>query len=70
MAESGQERTERATPKRLKEAREKGQVPRSQELSIAAVCIAAAVAIYGFMIVVARQRRAIQKQLDLIPDDD
>ena len=47
MAESGQERTERATPKRLKEAREKGQVPRSQELSIAAVCIAAAVAIYS-----------------------
>ena len=47
MAESGQERTEQATPKRLKEAREKGQVPRSQELSIAAVCIAAAVAIYS-----------------------
>lgn len=47
MAENGQERTERATPKRLKEAREKGQVPRSQELSIAAVCIAAAVAIYS-----------------------
>ena len=47
MAEGGQERTERATPKRLKEAREKGQVPRSQELSIAAVCIAAAVAIYS-----------------------
>lgn len=47
MAEGGQERTERATPKRLKEAREKGQVPRSHELSTAAVCIAAAVAIYS-----------------------
>src|SRR6185436_4611323 len=47
MAESGQERTEQATPKRLKEAREKGQVPRSHELSTAAVCIAAAVAIYS-----------------------
>jgi flagellar biosynthesis protein FlhB len=46
MSESGQERTERATPKRLKEAREKGQVPRSQELSIATVCIAAALALY------------------------
>ena len=46
MAEGGQERTEQATPKRLKEAREKGQVPRSHELSTAAVCIAAAVAIY------------------------
>jgi flagellar biosynthetic protein FlhB len=46
MAESGQERTEQATAKRLKEAREKGQVPRSNELSTAAVCIAAAIAIY------------------------
>ncbi len=46
MAESGQEKTERATPKRLEEARKKGQVPRSVELSTAAVCIAAAAAIY------------------------
>jgi flagellar biosynthetic protein FlhB len=47
MAESGQERTEQATPKRRKQAREKGQVPRSIELSMAAVCIAAAAAIYS-----------------------
>jgi flagellar biosynthetic protein FlhB len=47
MADSGQERTERATPKRLDEARKKGQVPRSAELSTAAVCIAAAAAIYS-----------------------
>ena len=47
MAESGAERTEQATPKRLEEARKKGQVPRSSELSIAAVCIAAAAAIYS-----------------------
>ena len=46
MAENGQERTEQATPKRLQEARKKGQVPRSAELSMAAVCIAAAAAIY------------------------
>jgi len=46
MAESGAERTERATPKRLEEARKKGQVPRSIELSMASVCIAAAAAIY------------------------
>ena len=46
MAESGAERTEQATPKRLEEARKKGQVPRSVELSMAAVCIAAAAAIY------------------------
>jgi flagellar biosynthesis protein FlhB len=47
VAGSGAERTEQATPKRLKEAREKGQVPRSVELSTAAVCIAAAAAIYS-----------------------
>jgi flagellar biosynthetic protein FlhB len=46
MAESGAERTEQATPKRLEEARKKGQVPRSTELSMAAVCISAAAAIY------------------------
>ena len=33
MAENGAERTEQATPKRLEEARKKGQVPRSRELS-------------------------------------
>jgi flagellar biosynthetic protein FlhB len=47
MAENEEERTERATPKRLEEARKKGQVPRSAELSMAAVCIAAATAIYS-----------------------
>src|SRR6185369_16442745 len=47
MAESGQERTEQATPKRLEEARKRGQVPRSTELSTAAVTIAAAAAIYA-----------------------
>ncbi|MGD8643609.1 MAG: EscU/YscU/HrcU family type III secretion system export apparatus switch protein, partial [Chromatiales bacterium] len=37
MAEqdTGQERTEQATPKRLQEARERGQVPRSRELNTA-----------------------------------
>ena len=37
-----QERTEQATPKRLEEARKKGQIPRSRELSMAAVMIAGA----------------------------
>jgi flagellar biosynthetic protein FlhB len=47
MAESsGAERTEQATPKRLEEARKKGQVPRSIELSMEAVCVAGAAAIY------------------------
>ena len=47
MAENQEERTEQPTPKRLEEARKRGQVPRSGELSTAAVCIAAAVAIYS-----------------------
>jgi flagellar biosynthetic protein FlhB len=47
MAESSSaDRTEPATPKRLEEARKKGQVPRSIDLSMVAVCISAATAIY------------------------
>lgn len=40
--ESGQERTEQATPKKLDEARKKGQVPRSKELSTTLVTLAGA----------------------------
>ncbi|HEB77380.1 MAG TPA: flagellar type III secretion system protein FlhB [Methylothermaceae bacterium] len=42
MAEedSGQERTEEPTPKRLEEARKKGQIPRSRELNTFAVVMA------------------------------
>ncbi len=40
--ETGQERTERATPKRLREARERGQVARSRELGSAALLITGA----------------------------
>lgn len=49
MAEhdSGQERTEEATPKRRQEARDKGQIARSKELGTAAVLLAAA---GGFML--------------------
>ena len=39
-ADSAQERTEQATPKRLKESREKGQVPRSKELNTMALLMA------------------------------
>jgi flagellar biosynthetic protein FlhB len=43
MAEQdGQERTEAATPKRREEARREGRVPRSQELSAAALLLAGA----------------------------
>lgn len=51
MAENeqpAQERTERATPKRLEEARRKGQIPRSRELNMAAVMITGALVFLGF----------------------
>ncbi len=41
----GQERTEEATPKRLRESREKGQVARSRELSSMAMLLASAAAL-------------------------
>ncbi len=44
--EDGQERTEQATPKRLEEARKKGQIPRSRELSTAAVTLVGGAALY------------------------
>lgn len=40
--DSAQERTEQATPKRLQEAREKGQIPRSLDLTSTAMMLAAA----------------------------
>lgn len=43
--EDGQERTESATPKRREEARKKGQIPRSRDLSAAAVLMTAGVAL-------------------------
>lgn len=44
----GQERTEDATPRRLQQAREKGQVPRSRELASVAVLVAGAVGLMWF----------------------
>jgi len=41
-----QERTEQATPKRLEEARKKGQIPRSRDLSTAAVTLVGGSALY------------------------
>jgi flagellar biosynthetic protein FlhB len=42
-----QERTEQATPKRLEEARKRGQIARSRELNMAAVMIIGALALYA-----------------------
>lgn len=56
MAESdGQERTEDATPRRLQQAREKGQVARSKELASVAVLVSGAVGLmwFGEMLAVA-----------------
>lgn len=52
MSESSQEKTEDATPKRLREARKKGQVPKSRDLSTIFVLVAFFAAIsfsIGFM---------------------
>lgn len=43
--EDGAEKTESATPKRLDEARQKGQIPRSRDLSAAAVLMTGGVAL-------------------------
>ncbi|HID44547.1 MAG TPA: flagellar type III secretion system protein FlhB [Chromatiaceae bacterium] len=42
---SGEERTEKPTPKRLREAKEKGQVPRSRELNGTIVLVVSAIAL-------------------------
>lgn len=46
--EGGQERTERATPKRRDDARKKGQVPRSRELNTTFMLVGAALMIVAF----------------------
>ena len=49
LAESdGQERTEEATPRRLQQAREKGQVARSKELASVSVLVVGAIALMWF----------------------
>lgn len=48
MAEedTGQERTEQATPRRLERAREEGQVPRSRELATSVILLAGTVSLF------------------------
>ncbi|GBF33203.1 flagellar biosynthesis protein FlhB [Desulfocucumis palustris] len=48
MAESGQQKTEKPTPRRLQESRKKGQVPNSKDLTASLVLLAAVVAFYSF----------------------
>lgn len=70
MAEAGaQDRTEKATPKRLREARKRGQVPRSRELSTAVVVGAGAAAMLGAGPAIARQAAmAMRAALDWTAD--
>jgi flagellar biosynthetic protein FlhB len=46
--ETGQEKTEEATPRRLERAREEGQVPRSRELNTAAILLAGSASLLAF----------------------
>jgi len=46
--ESGQEKTEDPTPKRIREAREKGDVPRSKELATTLVLMTAVASVFVF----------------------
>jgi flagellar biosynthetic protein FlhB len=46
--ETGQERTEEATPRRLERAREEGQVPRSRELGTAAILLTGSGSLLAF----------------------
>jgi len=46
--ENGMERTERATPKRLRESREKGQVPRSRDLNTLLLMLASSGGLLAF----------------------
>ncbi len=47
MAETGQEKTEQPTPRKLQEARRKGQVAKSKDLSAAVVLMAAVAVFYS-----------------------
>lgn len=47
-SDSGQERTEEATPKRLQDAKDKGDIPRSKELNTTAILLGGAGALIAF----------------------
>ncbi len=71
MAENdAQERTEQATPKRLEEARRKGQIPRSRDLSTAAVTLVggAALCLLGGQIT-GRMAEMMRRSLTLSRDE-
>jgi flagellar biosynthetic protein FlhB len=71
LAESdGQERTEEATPRRLQQAKEKGQVARSKELASASVLIVGAVSLMWFGESLARALFSIMSRLFALKRDE
>ncbi|GBD06913.1 Flagellar biosynthetic protein FlhB [bacterium HR21] len=64
MAETpeGQERTEAPTPKRLEEARLRGQVAKSADVTAAAALLGAVVLLGAFLPIAARQLRAVLQE--------
>ncbi|MEO1235792.1 MAG: flagellar biosynthesis protein FlhB [Planctomycetota bacterium] len=48
MAETGQDKTEQATPRRRNEARQEGNVPKSQDLTAALMLLAAIAVMYAY----------------------
>jgi flagellar biosynthetic protein FlhB len=73
--EGGQERTEEATPKRLREAREKGQIARSRELTTFSLLFVSGIGIYlmGGKIIeslLSTMRDSFQPSMDKILNSD
>lgn len=68
--DQSQERTERATPKRLRDAKRKGQVARSRELNTALLLTVTALVLYGLGDEVGQGLvRFMERSLDLGPAD-
>ena len=68
--DQSQERTERATPKRLRDAKRKGQVARSRELNTAMLLTVTALVLYGLGAEVGQGLvRLVERSLDLGPAD-
>jgi len=61
MADTAQERSQQPTPKRIEEARRRGQVPRSHELTTAAVVLIAGGGLHFFGVHVGRALHALMQ---------
>ncbi|AXQ28201.1 flagellar biosynthesis protein FlhB [Solimonas sp. K1W22B-7] len=59
---SGQEKTERATPKRQRDARKRGDIPRSRELATAAVLAVGVLSLWAFGGAIARRCAALMRE--------